>query len=146
MEKANQTDQYFSLSEIRKRVHRQQRQQLTRILNIGVTLVLAAVMIIFIYGAFPLPFRSFAERETAIPQLLALLTFFIVFFVVLLVHRIWLNGQMKIDAEIDEAMRAKRNTERYREDDVYRLSDDGELFYDREEVEYDLKPKRKREG
>jgi hypothetical protein len=99
---------YFSLDEIRKRVNRQQRQQLIRLLNIAFTVVIGAVMLVVIQGSFPLPFRSLAERDTAIPQLLALMAVFILIFVVLLVHRVWLNGQMKIATEFDQVMRARR--------------------------------------
>jgi hypothetical protein len=128
---------YFSLEEIRKRVHRQQRQQLIRTLNIAATVTIGMVAIAIVQGSFPLPFRSFAEQEMAIPPLIAILVFFVGLFVALLVHRIWLNGQMKIDAEIDQEMRAQRIAKHDREG--------GGLFYDDDEeaLEYDLKPKRK---
>jgi hypothetical protein len=134
---------YFSLDAIRRRVNQQTRQQFILTLNILLSLVIVVVMIAIIQDVFPLPSNRFTERATEIHQLLERLAFFTVFFGVLLIHRVWLKRQIKNDQEIDEAVRAQCDAERYREEYGDYLSHDGELTYNVEESEYDLKPKRK---
>lgn len=66
------------------------------------------------------------------------------------IHRLWKRSREHLAAEIDAEMREAREYElrRYElsRDPAYRLTDDGELFYDEEEIEYDVKPKRKHGG
>ncbi len=57
---------------------------------------------------------------------------------IVLIHLVWKKSREKAEAEVDAVIQhyeTKRS--------VYRLSEDGELFDDAEEIDYELKPKRK---
>jgi hypothetical protein len=73
--------------------------------------------------------------------------FGLLMFGLFVLHAIWASLRTYAENEIDVQMREARyyKSRRYDSDPdtTFRLGDDGELFYDAEEIEYELKPKRK---
>jgi hypothetical protein len=148
-----QIDDYFSQSAIRERVtQRHQRKQgfrvhvfLTLIVSLGITFLVMLETDVF------LPNNTLNGTAILLGLLKAALASS-VFWLFLLFHVYVKHSREYLAAEIDAEMNKAREYElrRYEldrdhnHDATYRLSDDGELFYDAEEMEYDLKPKRKR--
>ena len=137
---------FFSPDEIRRRVNRQQRQKLMRLVNITITVLISVLAFFFLPLLYPHPMMRLEDRQVTTGMFIATLIAFVITWGGLLVHRIWLNGQMKIDREIEDTMRTRGSMAQYQDANAYRLSDDGELFYDEDEIEYDVKTKRKNSG
>ncbi len=131
---------YFHPETIQTRVNRRYRRQAALRLHLILTVMLTIFgLTVYSYLALRMDYSGvlFWLVESVVVALFA-------------AHLVWKRSRDHAETEIDAQMREARhyqqrdNTLGY--DAAYRLSDDGELFYDEDEIEYDVKAKRKREG
>ena len=142
---------YFSEIKILRRKQRREQRNLGYRLHILLTFLgslLLSHQVLANSNTFYLR-NGIYVQDTAI--LLQLVLYLPVLWLLVLIHLFWKRSREKVEAEIDAQMREARhyqqrdNTLDY--DPAYRLSDDGELFYDEDEIEeYELKPKRRHDS
>lgn len=130
---------YFHPETIQTRINRRYRRQAALRLHLILTVLLTVFgLAVYSYLATRLYYSGvlFLLAETALVGLFA-------------AHVVWKRSRDHAETEIDAQMREARHYQRgdvFEHDAVYRLSADGELFYDEDEIEYDLRGKRKRES
>jgi hypothetical protein len=146
-----QSDEYFNQTAIARRINTRQRRQLILVIHAMLVLAVTAFIIFdsiqvqqFIRQTWPdidswnYLWMNFSGRDRlmVIAAAWAMLPF----------QYAWVWSRVSAEKLLDVEMREAREYElrRYEleRDAGYRLSNDGELFYD-DESEYDLKPKRK---
>ncbi len=156
-----QTDKYFSQAAIKSRIDQRQKRYLYLVLHL--ILVLVITVFVVLDSVAVIQFLSEIHSGTAAildnfwsgfsgPQRAAIL---IAAWLTLPFHYAWVVSRLSAEKILDREMRETREYElrRYElehgrsdREALYRLSADGELFYDDEEIEYDVKPKRKLKG
>lgn len=155
-----QTDKYFSQAAIKRRIDQRQKRSLYLVLHLILVLVITAfvvtdagVMLQFlseIHAGLTVRLIDFRNGFSGL-QLIAVM---VTAWLTLPFHYAWVVSRLSAEKILDREMRETREYElrRYElehgrsdRDAVYRLSADGEIFYDDEEIEYDVKPKRRHE-
>jgi membrane protein YdbS with pleckstrin-like domain len=122
--------EYFNPQEIHRRVSQRHRRQFVLQLHLVWTFLLSAIGM----GLYSYVMPDRANLASVILLGLVLL------WAMLVSHFFWKRSRDRAEIEIDVEMRRYLIDRDH--DAAYRLRDDGELFYG-EEVEYELKPKRK---
>lgn len=134
-----ESNDYFHPNAIRRRVNRRYRGQFASRLHFFFTLLLTAV-----------GFALFTSTPNELHRVTHLVFYLVLLWSLFLIHSLWRRSRSHAEAQIDAELREARDYDlgRYEmdRDASYRLSDDGELFYGADEIEYNVKPKRKRES
>jgi hypothetical protein len=141
---------YFDQSAIIGRLERRHRRSTIFRVHVVATLMLSLLVTFMLIWGRDIYIGSAFSGSGIFRALFQLGVFLAIPWLLVFFHYFQKRSSDNLDAAIDAEMREARayDVRSYggRDDDaVYRLSEDGELFYD-EELAYDLKPKRKREG
>jgi hypothetical protein len=147
------TEDYFSQAAILKRLNRRHR----RFTLVAIHFVIALVVVVVVSTNLSI-FRMLQDLSPGLaaewsglwqripgitPAMVGMLLFGL-----FVVHATWAALRTYAENEIDEQMREARYYTYRRRDPMpsagLRLGDDGELVDDMDEIEYELKPKRKR--
>ncbi len=146
------TDDYFSARGIRQRGLRRNRRRGWLYIHLALTIFMTGLLIaernLYLMSRNNFPDEASSYLDSHYFSLHALIAAGIIWLLFVL-HLIWSRFHSIADMEIDAEMREAREYEMQRyntgRNAAYRLSDDGELFYDEDEIEYELKPKRRQE-